>query len=296
MRDLLEDLLRSRGAQSAWPYRRGLAASTEATSLAALACWAGGLNGRELLSAADWLRHVQGMDGSLAVTERFEGPGWATPLAVLVWTLTGKHEGARRRAISWLLRQKGTVIAARADRAIGHDPSITGWPWVSDTHSWLEPTAMTVIALRRAGLGDHSRVREGLRLIRDRAIATGGWNYGNSSAFGRDLRPQPGPTGLALLALAGTCGSDAAVDQALAYLEDALPRTRAGRSLGWGLLGLRAWGRMPHGAAGWLREAAGKAVAGPSPTMALALVVLAGADRGVDPFSAAEGSADSCWS
>ena len=107
------------------------------------------------------------------------------------------------------------------ERTVGHDTTLIGWPWVADTHSWLEPTAMTILALCRDGRADHPRVRAGLRLIRDRAIAAGGWNYGNNIAFGRDLRPQPAPTGLALLALAR-------VDQRTGIVERALRLPRAG--------------------------------------------------------------------
>ena len=39
-------------------------------------------------------------------------------------------------------------------------------------------------------------------MIIDRALPHGGWNYGNKVVFGHELRPQPGPTGMALLALA----------------------------------------------------------------------------------------------
>ena len=56
---------------------------------------------------------------------------------------------------------------------LGHDPTLTGWPWVGGTHSWVEPTSLAVLALRREGLGKHPRVEEGLKVIRDRAIVSG---------------------------------------------------------------------------------------------------------------------------
>ena len=149
------------------------------------------------------------------------------------------------RAARWLLGIKGRATPRSDDpeHIVGHDTTLVGWPWVADTHSWLEPTALAVLALGRAGLGEHPRVVEGLRLIRDRAVDTGGWNCGNKATFGRALRPQPAPTGLALLTLAQTPGEPRSplVDRAIRYLTATLPGVRAAWSLGWGLLGLRAW-------------------------------------------------------
>ena len=90
---------------------------------------------------------------------------------------------------------------------------------------------------------------QGVRLLLDRAIPGGGWNLGNPVVFGTPLRPLPGPTGLALLALAMTAGRTTVpsnvLDPAIAYLQTALAETLAPASLGWGLLGLRAWGAEP---------------------------------------------------
>src|SRR5262249_52249430 len=162
-----------------------------------------------------------------------------------------------RRAAGWLLDERGRTVDPADDpgHVAGHDTTLVGWPWVAGTHSWLEPTALAVLALGRAGLGAHPRVAEGLRLIRGRAVDAGGWNYGNKAVFGRALRAQPSPTGLALLALAGTGPRDAAVGRAVAYLARTLPGVRAPVSLGWGLLGLRAWGEAPAGAGDWLAAA-----------------------------------------
>src|SRR5262249_12865366 len=162
-----------------------------------------------------------------------------------------------------------------AERTIGHDTTIVGWPWVSGTHSWVEPTAAAILALRKEGHGAHPRVRDGLRLLRDRAIVTGGWNYGNSSAFGHDLRPQPGPTGLALLALAGIERRNGLVERALGYLQASLPATRAPQSLCWGVLGLRAWGCCPATADDWLREAFEVTLCRPDPGTRAAHLLLA---------------------
>ena len=200
------------------------------------------------------------------------------------------HAPARRRAAAWLLEQKGNPIAVDAayiGSVVGHDTTLVGWPWVEGTHSWLEPTAMAILALDREGLAYHPRVTEGIRVVLNRALAQGGWNYGNTSVFGRQLRPQPGPTGLALLALAAQASKHRprSVDPAIAYLLRTLPDVRAPISLAWGVLGLRAWNASPAAAADWLSESYSQCTGRPDVTTGLSLLLLA---HGDDPFVSRE--------
>jgi hypothetical protein len=263
-----ETLLHRRGHAAGWGYRPGTVPCVEPTVLACLGLLASVRDGRagraeaEVRSAADWLAASQRQDGSLGVSATLPTPGWSTSYGVLLWGALDGYSASRGRATRWLLGQRGIPVPnlAPRERTVGHDTSLVGWPWVSDTHSWLEPTAVTVLALRRDGKADHPRVRAGLQLIRDRAIAAGGWNYGNNRLFGRDLRPQPAPTGLALLALAGVDDRTDIVERAIQYLHGALPGTRATQSLCWGVLGLRAWGCCPKEAVGWLEEACEQAI------------------------------------
>ena len=75
---------------------------------------------------------------------------------------------------------------------------------------------------------------------------------GNPIVFGTPLRALPAPTGLALLALAAAGKPVPAIGPAIRFLQHALSQTLAPVSLGWGLLGLRAWGAEPRGSAsGW---------------------------------------------
>ena len=155
--------------------------------------------------SARWLTSVQRPDGSLPVTEGLDSPGgWPTAHALLLWNVVAGYQATVDRSRTWLLDRKGEVIPidGNAKKVVGHDSRLVGWPWVEATHSWLEPTAMAILALCRVGLAGHPRVKAGVELILDRALDSGGWNYGNKSVFGTELRPQPGPTGLALLALA----------------------------------------------------------------------------------------------
>lgn len=279
--------LRAGGNPRAWGYRKGSRPCVEPTALAALALLSARQEkmSREANSAAqaagDWLAAAQKPDGSLGVSEAVPEPGWGSPYGLLVWGALRSHEPQRKLCVSWLLKQAGETMPKEEgpNPVLGHDPTLVGWPWVDGTHSWVEPTALAVLALRREGLADHPRVQEGLRVIRDRAIVTGGWNCGNKATYGRILRPQPAPTGLALLALAhsGPCGEIA--DRAIDYLLETLPGVRAAESLAWGILGLRAWGRPAAQAEHWLAESFERVVARPDAAPRLALLLLASGEH-----------------
>lgn len=251
--DAVEELQRGRGANG-WGYGRGAAASSEPSALAALAL-AGGAAHADATVAGDALARLQGAGGGVGLSASFAEPKWPTALAVLAWAALDAHAAERARAVDWLLAQEGSRLPRSPLEPRGHDTTIAGWPWVEGTHSWVEPTAFALMALRRAHRAEHARFAEGVRLLRDRSLPSGGWNMGNTIMFGTELRPQPTPTGLALLALAGAQPPDASIDRACAYLEALLPRTRAPMSLAWGVLGLTAWSRRPAGADAWLADA-----------------------------------------
>jgi hypothetical protein len=141
---------------------------------------------------------------------------------------------------------------------------------------------MAILALSLEGLSSHHRVLEGVHLIIDRALPHGGWNYGNKSVFRTELRPQPGPTGLALLALAtrGDGLRPPCVDPAIGYLEKTLPEVDSPCSLGWGVLGMRAWDAAPAGCGGWLRRSLERHAGRPDAACGLGLLLLAAAEHG----------------
>jgi hypothetical protein len=279
-------LLDRRGRSGAWGYRGSGVPCVEPTVLAILGLTASedkSPSSAELAAnreAAAWLATIQRTDGSLPSSPGPAMPGWATPYAVLSWSGLGGFDVARRRACDWLLVSLGRTAEPSAEHGavVSHDPTLIGWPWVDGTHSWLEPTALAILALCREGLGDHPRVRQGLDLILDRSIASGGWNYGNREVFGRALRPQPGPTGLALLALAARGESAPAVPAAIDYLQRTLPDLRCAASLGWGLLALRAHRASPATVDSWLAEAFDRCASRPDSTVGLALLLLAAGD------------------
>ena len=160
-REARRELVVRRGRTAAWSYRSDHALSVEPTVMACLALDA---SGDEHTAQSDvaickesarWLAALQRTDGSLPVSAGLGSPvGWPTAHGVLLWSMLDGYQAEASRARDWLLARKGNAVSAEqyATRVLGHDPRLVGWPWVESTHSWLEPTALTIVALCRLGL------------------------------------------------------------------------------------------------------------------------------------------------
>ena len=242
-----------RSGQGNWGYKQGGRVGVEPSVLSSLGLIASGdctTDANDLAGArvtAEWMAGIQRCDGSLPVVAEIETPAWTTPYAILLWSALGGYQDPRTRARACLLHVQGQSLPRDqlTAKVIGHDPTVRGWPWVESTHSWVEPTALAALALCQEGLHTHGRVRAGIHLILNRSLRSGGWNYGNPAVLGRALRAQPGPSGLALLALEAHGEETPECRRGIDYLRQALRDVRAGTSLGWGVLGLRAWDACP---------------------------------------------------
>ncbi len=241
-----------------WSYQRGGVPAAEPMAMAALA-----LAAQDHVDAAERARQklagLQAADGSLGVTADQPTPQWPTGWAVLAWASAGgqRYQKNIDRAIDWILSQHGHTWQ-RAEK-LGHDTSLDGWPWVAGTHPWIEPTAINVLALKAAGHAQHPRTREAVALLIDRLLPQGGCNYGNTSVFGRVLRPHLEPSGLTLVALAGESDDAQRIEKTLEYVQRSISPRASGVSLAYGLLGLTAHGRRPPQANQWIAEAATRA-------------------------------------
>jgi len=114
---------------------------------------------------------------------------------------------------------------------------------------------MFILALKASGQSEHPRTREGVRLIIDRQLESGGCNYGNTRVLGQATLPHVQPTGLAMLAIADEVIRDPRIGRSLTYLEDVLTEKTSTLSLCFGLLGLTAHRRRPSNADALLRHA-----------------------------------------
>lgn len=282
-----ERLLELRDSEPGWGYRIGGEPATEPTVLAALGLFASDeQSSLDLVArnAARWLKSIQRPDGAVGISFKLQTPEWPTSYALLLWQAVGAAADQVTRGCHWLLQHKGMTFPNPKDGVLGHDTTIPGWSWVNETYSWLEPTAMAVIVLRRAGFADHPRVRLGIAMIHDRVIPEGGWNFGNNVTFGTSLRPKPAPTGMALIALADGSDPTPAIEKSLDYLSRELVKVRSAESLGWGLLGLAAWGRLPADAASWLEESSKRVIPRPDAAMQLGCLLMASSSRTLECF------------
>ena len=227
-------------------YAKDGAPASEPTALAALALLAQNDNRSLSLNAGKYLASLQQSDGSVGLFEKVLEPKWPTSLALLLWSSLPEIEmDVKKKAIGWLLSNEGVTFADAKGR--DHDNSIPGWPWFEKNYSWVEPTCFALLALNKVGVASHQRCLDGFRLLIDRSLPDGGWNYGSVSLYGRPLRPQMATSGIALLSLACSPQSPPpqVIDKACHYLQEALVKRQTPKSLAWSILGLKAWDRLP---------------------------------------------------
>jgi hypothetical protein len=207
----------------------------------------------EIINAArNQLREGQAEDGRVSIPGN-PGVFWPTPLAILAWHGSKQHQEAEKRAIRFLLEMEGSHWKKKKDTTVAHDTALRGWPWTEFTHSWIEPTVLALIALEITGHTAHQRFGEGIRMIMDRQLPHGGWNYGNTLVYGQELHPFIDTTGLALNAVAGHVKKED-VNLSIQLLKNRVEQCRTPLSLGWALFGLGSWGEFPKKGHVWIEE------------------------------------------
>jgi hypothetical protein len=156
---------------------------------------------------------------------------------------------ASDRALRWLLEERGKEghwfwrwKFKTADRNVQFDPDKYGWPWTSGSASWVIPTAFSIIAIKQFTVCNRSeasenRIHLGVEMLLDRACVDGGWNSGNSVAYGVPLRPHVEATAIALLALQDEPRSEL-TQRSLVWLKKEADSVDSVSSLAWCILSL----------------------------------------------------------
>jgi hypothetical protein len=225
----------------------------DATAWAVMALEASG-SGQHLINAAcQRLARNQLSDGRITVFEGYPESYWPTSLALLAWKKVQGFESQAELATQFLLNTSGKHRSKQKDSVVAHDTSIKGWPWIEGTYSWIEPTAMAVLALRPYGFKKHARIREAVRMILDRQLPSGGWNYGNKIVFNKELKPIPEYTGIVLTALADLVEKRQII-LSVEYLTNETQKLRTPLALAWSIFGVSAWSNQPTNFQEWIFE------------------------------------------
>ncbi len=238
----------NRNSDGGWSYRPGGGSLVEPSGLCTLALYAGG-DKTATGSGLAFLKACQKESGAVGINPQDPEGSWMAYAALLAFHAFGAAS-EERRLRDWILSFEDaaglfspTDIKAIAT-AYRFDASIRGWPWTANTSGWVEPTALFIIALSRAGVpATEKRIKSGVDLILDRKVPSGGWNFGNPYSKSYELDASVMSTALALAALgaAGVPESHPAVGDGIRYLTRSLAGDVSTASLAWVLLALKSY-------------------------------------------------------
>lgn len=190
-----------------------------------------------------WIASAQRGDGGFAASDgRPESPTVAALAALAL-----ADRGASMRALAHAVSNRATAVGESGD---GDGDGRDGWGWTNDTYSWIEPTSRVLLVTKLLRPADSTTRAEALAILRERRCPDGGWNYGNASVNGVDLRSYAQTTAVALMALQGE--STSLIEPPLAFLSRRWRDEPGGLTLAQTLLALRL---HTHDAAADVRQA-----------------------------------------
>lgn len=290
-------LVSARNPDGGWGYYRGKASRLEPTCWAILVLLQAGRppDDGETQAAFRLLEQWQVGRGFLADHVR-EPPNLAfNGLAGLVM-LHGERSGGRQQPRlaeirESLLRGIRSVTGFRFPKTPDSRPydTLQGWPWIEETFSWVEPTSLCLLALKKASstaaeTDSVARIDEAERLLLDRSCRDGGWNFGTREMFGKFLRAYVPSTALALLALQDH-KDHPIVMRSVEFLAKHGTSETSGMALGLASIALRVYHRpVGHIETGLAQAASTTLSVGNLVNVAMAAFALAGGERGVEPF------------
>jgi hypothetical protein len=266
----LDALRRAQNADGGWGYFPGKDSWLEPTVYAALALHGDPAADRAWSLLLSW----QSRDGSWRPSARVQVASWGTALCVTMAHIRGEFGDPFRNGVVRLVGTAGVESSLKNRAAArvglidpGRDLSLKAWPWKPGTSSWVEPTAHSLVALKKAAakipISDiRKRIDLGEAQLLDVRCHDGGWNYGSPVALHVDLPSYPETTAVALVGLQERSDLGPTLDMAARWLgETGSPMARA-----WLTIALRL-----HGAS--VPDAS--PIAPPADLMILALEALA---------------------
>jgi len=219
--ELLSRLATLANPDGGWGYHAGKASHPEPTCLVLLAfSTAREQFAQQIANGLASLERNHQPDGGYRLTDGRPEAGWPTAIALFTKLALGASPEEMKPTVERILSVESRVMKKdpeTADMESDIDLSLVGWPWAAANFGWVEPTSWACLALRAAGLENHPRVQQGLKLLLDRAFDSGGANYGNRVVLGTATEPIPGPSAILLLAVQGSI-EHPRIDAAVGYL------------------------------------------------------------------------------
>jgi hypothetical protein len=210
---LLGFLRASQNPDGGWGYFAGKQSWLEPTAYAALALYGDHDSERAVTRAWDLAVGWQNADGGWRPCAAAGASTWVTALGVTFGDVIGRDAGIVDAGVRWLTSKWGAessllnrILRVFGVSAVEREVRFKGWPWRSDTTAWVEPTAHSLVALRRAARTRNDRailerIRSGEKMLESVRCADGGWNYGSPRALGVDLPSYVETTAIALIGL-----------------------------------------------------------------------------------------------
>jgi hypothetical protein len=237
-------LLHAQNTDGGWGYRLNGMSYVEPTAAVLLALTDPHARAR----GRDFLLSLQRADGGWGIAALDSESGWMTAWAVIALADFPEARAAVARGAQWMLVTEGQRITDPDARRIilelhKIDSALGAWPWQPGDAAWVHPTALAMLALAAAEERTHTRVRDGVQYLFDRACTDGGWNIGNPWMLDKQIPATIQDTAIVLRALRAVdeSASNAYVAAALRILRDALARAKTPVELAWGIYALRDW-------------------------------------------------------
>jgi len=231
-------LINSQIPESGWGYRADSPqAFPEPTCYSLLALANTSFSQTEPL---EWLISLVNEGGQLYLPND-DSPNWGTAHLIIALSKLNLFPDVCQASINWLLAWKSQYV--ETTEVVTLDGTLIGWPWISDTFSWVQPTSYAIFALKLVGLREHERVKEAEELLFDRMCRGGGWNFGNPIILDLQIDPSLSETAIALFAIQDLTEAADEIDKGLSLLEDELPNYPTALALSLGILCLQLYER-----------------------------------------------------
>lgn len=229
----------SQNGDGGWAYFAGGESTIEPTATAVAALHAFDVHPDARKRGLDFIAAMQVRGGALKPQPSQADPTSLSAMAGLVHLRCGGGSALATQIADTLVAFPARTLAR--DPSFANDSTLRGLPWTANTYSWVEPTAYGVMLFDALGRIEAPRTIESRTLLLDRAVPTGGWNYGNPAVFNTTLEADPLTTSFVILALLDDPARKPVTDAAT-FLKSQVDRLPSPLTLAWSALALRALG------------------------------------------------------